>query len=689
MKEDLVMNYLAVSPEEYKRNVLNETFKGEVEDIPVRFPKGLGAEHPFNFDLIDKILDNVGIANALVDKIVDAIIGDFTVKVDNPNSQALLDSFIDESSFKSKIRPWIKEGVSKGNGFMEIDLFDKKNISRLRVMKANSMYVKRNNKSKVMEYNQYKGRLKNFLSSSKVINFKPNEIAHLTINKTPNDPYGKGLVWCNRVTIENYACSEVDRIKLLSRKAGAPIHVKLGQPGQGVRAGDIDKFKADLQYMNNSTEWVTDSNVDIKLIDFAGISDNLTKSAEHDLEQLALGMKIPMSLVGVANNPEGLAKVNDKEFLRFINSVRVIAEEIIETQIFRPYLNSQSPKLDEKVEFIWELPGDDEKNERLTKIKEALSLFDISPELRAALEIEYATILGLDVVDLLPTPEQAREEADKEKEELKKQVDQAREEEETKIPQPEVPGAKKTANQSMLKEFIKKVNGEFCVFSHQTGKNFGCYKTKEEAEKRLAQIKGFKDSDKVNLTETDFSNMKLSQYVNLKEIAGFNYSDYLVKILRNLRTEKFEDLSAILESDLELGLLPKRDVEKLRIILKDGFKKNKTIREIERDIKNSINLKDRVQIQEDGTRKITLVASQRPINITRTETVRLANVGLRDMYQDNDITSFRFLAALDERTCPQCESLNGQVFLTKDGMSGINMAPIHSMCRCSIIGLVE
>ena len=43
-------------------------------------------------------------------------------------------------------------------------------------------------------------------------------------------------------------------------------------------------------------------------------------------------------------------------------------------------------------------------------------------------------------------------------------------------------------------KFIEKRDGKYCVFSHQTGKNFGCYKTKAEAEKRLAQIKTFKEA---------------------------------------------------------------------------------------------------------------------------------------------------------------------------------------------------
>jgi len=650
--EKEVTCYLAVTKEEYanRQSIIAEAFKGETDDIQIRFPKGLGAQHPFNFCQVDKILDNIGIAEAMVDKIADAIVGDFDVKTKDENAQAVLDGFIDDTNFKSKLRPWIKEAVSKGNGYMELDLEDMKNIDKLRVLNANDMYVKRTKKGKVIEYNQFKKKLKLFDSTKKPIPFKPKQIAHLTINKTPGDPYGRGLLWSSRVTIENYAGSELDRHKLLSRKAGAPIHVKLGQPGQKVKKADMDSFKSDLQFMNNSTEWVTDSNVEMTLIDFAGIGDNLTKSAEHDLEQLAIAMKIPMSLIGVANNPEGLAKVNDKGWLRFIHSLRTLIEEIVEDQILRPVLRNNSPKLDNKVEFIWELPGEEEKLARLAIVKETLKLMDLSPELRAALEIEYAEIMELDVVDKLPTPEEARKKLDAEEAEFKKQEDLARKNEE-KIKQPEVPGAKKTAKQKAKVTLVHKC--------------------------------------KPILTDAEKGNMKLSQYINVKELAGFNYSDYLVKILRNLRIDKFEELLATTEQQLIEGLLPQRDVNKLKVILKDGFRKNKTITQIERDISRSINLKDRVRFDEDGVKKLTLSADKRPINIARTETVRLANQGLKDLYLENEIKSYRWLTALDERTCPICEALDGQVFETREGLAGLNMPPAHSMCRCSMVGLVD
>jgi hypothetical protein len=39
---------------------------------------------------------------------------------------------------------------------------------------------------------------------------------------------------------------------------------------------------------------------------------------------------------------------------------------------------------------------------------------------------------------------------------------------------------------------IKKIKGEYVVMSHQTGRVFGRYKKKADAEKRLRQIEIFK-----------------------------------------------------------------------------------------------------------------------------------------------------------------------------------------------------
>jgi hypothetical protein len=46
----------------------------------------------------------------------------------------------------------------------------------------------------------------------------------------------------------------------------------------------------------------------------------------------------------------------------------------------------------------------------------------------------------------------------------------------------------------LLDEYIRKVKGKgHCVFTHQTGRNMGCYPSRSGAEKRLKQIARFRN----------------------------------------------------------------------------------------------------------------------------------------------------------------------------------------------------
>lgn len=178
--------------------------------------------------------------------------------------------------------------------------------------------------------------------------------------------------------------------------------------------------------------------------------------------------------------------------------------------------------------------------------------------------------------------------------------------------------------------------------------------------------------------------MTIKEFVNIKEIYGFNYIDYLIKILEVLKTDKFADLKAITEKDINDGLLPESEINKLRLVLKNGFKNNKTINQIEKEIKENITLRDR--ITESG---VVIGKESRPNMIARTETVRLANEGLKELYKVNNITKVRWLAALSDRTCPLCENLNGQVFEISNLNVGVNQPPLHTSCRCSLVSVVE
>jgi len=69
--------------------------------------------------------------------------------------------------------------------------------------------------------------------------------------------------------------------------------------------------------------------------------------------------------------------------------------------------------------------------------------------------------------------------------------------------------------------------------------------------------------------------------------------------------------------------------------------------------------------------------------LVKTETAHFMNQAHLDSYNEADIEEYRFLAAMEERTCPECEMLDGQVFFLKEAAVGENYPPIHPLCRCS------
>ena len=385
---------------------VKESFKGEVVDISVKFSKDLGVEHPFNFDDMEKTYKTVGVVQGGVNKITDSVLGDFSIKTDNKKIMKVITEFIKHTNFSTELRTWIKEGFYKGNGFMEIDLKDQK----VTVHNANNMYVKRNRKDKVRGYNQWIGDLNGYSrTSKKLISFKPNQIAHLKINKIAGEAYGIGIVYPNERIIENMVLNEEDLHKLISRKAGAPIHVKVGAPGEQVNPDDVDEFKDNLQFLTNRTEWVTDGNVAMDVVQFGEVGKNLTDTLDHDMQNLSFGMEIPIVIWGAGNIPEGLAKVQLEVLQRKIRAIQEEIESIVEEQIFRPLFEEKN--LEGDVEFIWNLPGEEEINNRIEKLTKLIENFNVSELLRRMCEIEVARLLKLENAEkFLTKPEKETEE---------------------------------------------------------------------------------------------------------------------------------------------------------------------------------------------------------------------------------------------------------------------------------------
>lgn len=71
--------------------------------------------------------------------------------------------------------------------------------------------------------------------------------------------------------------------------------------------------------------------------------------------------------------------------------------------------------------------------------------------------------------------------------------------------------------------------------------------------------------------------------------------------------------------------------------------------------------------------------------LVRTETAHFMAEGQAEAYKEIDCETYTFIAALSERTCDVCGSLDNNTFRLSERVTGKNYPPIHPNCRCSTI----
>ena len=119
---------------------------------------------------------------------------------------------------------------------------------------------------------------------------------------------------------------------------------------------------------------------------------------------------------------------------------------------------------------------------------------------------------------------------------------------------------------------------------------------------------------------------------------------------------------------------------------------NKSIKDIASEIEAVVKPQDlyavkdgKLLLDKDGNPILRVTAGARPEMIARSETTRSAAEGAIETYKNNGVEKFRWVAALSERTCPECEGLNGQVF----DIDNTKIPPAHVDCRCTVAAVVE
>jgi len=578
----------------------------------------IGEPHPFDYTVTEGLYLKMGFVNGVVNKLIDFVWGPgFFTKSEDEKSKTVVDQWLQDVNFDVHGRLWLREALVKGAGFLELGGDLEEVPQGIKVLNSNCMFVKRDKKGQIMEYNQLFGdeRFAAKKESAKV-SFKPFQIAQFNFNALAGAPYGCGLVYSSLTTLNNLLQNEKDMQTVTSRKAGAPYVIKLNNGGDEevqVTDADVSALGNKLQFLNNKTEWVFGPNVDVEKIDFGDLGANFNTAIKHNIDMLIFAFQVPEVILGRGNIPEGLAKVQMDAFERRIKSIQAELEKVIEEKIFKRIL--QANGFDAHVEFEWGQPSENQTNERLIKLNELLKSPFLSMALRTEVEKQIAALLGLDV-RVVETIDEERE----------------REEEE---PQPIVPG--QNSNEMLIES--------------------------------------------------------VTQDYDLREWLGFNYRKFVSTIQQVLQDDPFDVVRAQTVEELAGGRLDEIQVENLRKALKSGFKNGHSINKIADRIREEVRPGDAFAMKEgkiilnaDGNPRLALSAAQRPIVLARTETTRIANLGSVTDYKESQVEKYRWVAALSDRTCPECEGLNGRIFDVNEAPA---LPPAHVMCRCTIVPVTD
>lgn len=203
--------------------------------------------------------------------------------------------------------------------------------------------------------------------------------------------------------------------------------------------------------------------------------------------------------------------------------------------------------------------------------------------------------------------------------------------------------------------------------------------------------KELKSSWKVGIRANVEGAMKLGIEDGIGQLETLEHPDFAGisnKVRRTAITKTFAtiDRAAIdFLANYQLNLLGDVSTELaagIKRTITQGVLTGKSIPEVAREIGKVVT--DKNAFKKAG-KTVFKSAQQRATLIARTETLRAHNEGRKVFYREVGVTKVKWLTAQDERTCPECGSLDGQVFKIDEAPG----PPKHPACRCTTVAVVR
>ena len=226
-----------------------EAFKGEVDKQDKKFPAEVGEEHLIDIAQAQRRYADDPLVSGIIDKHVDFIVGGgFFVVSEDKRVEEIVKEFIRDTSFDVSLREFIRAGLIAGTAYWEIGKDKTGMPTELKLLDSKYMYIKRDRFGIIEGYTQYRGFLK------KKIDFSVDEIIHYSHRILGDSVYGLGVISPLGYILKQKDRMIADMALLMSRKANAPYHIKLGDPEHQPSSAQIDEVRNPFELLNNKQQ---------------------------------------------------------------------------------------------------------------------------------------------------------------------------------------------------------------------------------------------------------------------------------------------------------------------------------------------------------------------------------------------------------------------------------------------------
>lgn len=353
--------------------------------------KDVGVDHPFDWELLESAYLTTPIIQGAIDKHVDFVMGgDYGVMSDKESILRRYKEFTAEQDFDTKLRVVVRNTLIFGSGFMEV-VWRAGNVDQLKVIDSKSMYVRRDDKGKLLGYTQVvPGKS---MGSAELVLFKPDEIIHFSFNNTGSSPYGTSIMRSLfgegvSSTIKQYLETNIANTQLLKKQVSGKLHIQVGDKDNHPTQEDIDDLTRKLEQSKNNTEWVTSFLVKMNVLGYEGKSLDMTPFINYTEDQMVCGLQTPQVLLGKGNVNEGLANIQMEGFEYRVKSIQSFIGTGLENNLFDKMFGIG------KYHFVWGRRVKKELDELNILIRFLAEKFVLSNDTRLTIENRIRTILG-------------------------------------------------------------------------------------------------------------------------------------------------------------------------------------------------------------------------------------------------------------------------------------------------------